>query len=134
MLIHQGWFTALYTQHLLNSQSLEFEICIFPREAIPLHYLFHIRSMMGVYDCHSSWLLVIYLFKYTFKNFIGTNQSNRLPWLYRLVSELVRNPEDWLSYVSYNPSFTQMEGKLPDIKSCFTRVLLAILASTSHHI
>ena len=38
MLIHQGWFTALYTQHLLNSQSLEFEICIFPREAIPLHY------------------------------------------------------------------------------------------------
>ena len=36
MLIHQGWFTALYTQHLLNSQSLEFEICIFPREAIPL--------------------------------------------------------------------------------------------------
>ena len=35
MLIHQGWFTALYTQHLLDSQSLEFEICIFPREAIP---------------------------------------------------------------------------------------------------
>ena len=39
MLIHQGWFTALYTQHLLDSQSLEFEICIFPREAIPSHYL-----------------------------------------------------------------------------------------------
>ena len=38
MLIHQGWFTALYTQHLLDSQSLEFEICIFPREAIPSHY------------------------------------------------------------------------------------------------
>ena len=38
MLIHQGWFTALYTQHLLNLQSLEFEICIFPREAIPSHY------------------------------------------------------------------------------------------------
>ena len=35
MLIHQGWFTALYTQHLLDSPSLEFEICIFPREAIP---------------------------------------------------------------------------------------------------
>ena len=35
MLFHQGWFTALYTQHLLDSQSLEFEICIFPREAIP---------------------------------------------------------------------------------------------------
>ena len=28
MLIHQGWFTALYTQHLLDSQSFEFEICI----------------------------------------------------------------------------------------------------------
>ena len=38
MLIHQGWFTALYTQHLLDSQSLEFEICILPREAIPSHY------------------------------------------------------------------------------------------------
>ena len=24
MLIHQGWLTALYTQHLLDSQSLEF--------------------------------------------------------------------------------------------------------------
>ena len=35
---HQGWFTALYTQHLLDSQSIEFEICIFPREAIPSHY------------------------------------------------------------------------------------------------
>ena len=39
MLIHQGWFTALYTQHLLDSPSLEFEICIFPREAIPSHYI-----------------------------------------------------------------------------------------------
>ena len=48
MLIHQGLFTALYTQHLLDSQSCEFEICIlqalhmhqrmFPREAIPSHY------------------------------------------------------------------------------------------------
>ena len=38
MLTHQGWFTALYTQHLLDSQSLEFEICIFPREAIPSQY------------------------------------------------------------------------------------------------
>ena len=38
MLIHQGWFTALFTQHLLNSQYLEFEICIFPREATPSHY------------------------------------------------------------------------------------------------
>ena len=28
MLIHQGWFTALYTQHLLASQSFEFLICI----------------------------------------------------------------------------------------------------------
>ena len=24
MLIYQGWFTALYTQHLLDSQSLKF--------------------------------------------------------------------------------------------------------------
>ena len=38
MLIHQGWFTALHTQHLLDSPSLEFEICIFSREAIPSHY------------------------------------------------------------------------------------------------
>ena len=38
MLIHQGWLTALYTQHLLDSQSIEFEICIFPREAISSHY------------------------------------------------------------------------------------------------
>ena len=38
MLIHQGWFTALYTQHLLDSHSFEFEICIFSREAIPSHY------------------------------------------------------------------------------------------------
>ena len=38
MLIHQGWFTALHTQHLLDSQSFELEICIFPREAIPSHY------------------------------------------------------------------------------------------------
>ena len=29
---------ALYTQHLLDSQSLEFEICIFPRKATPSHY------------------------------------------------------------------------------------------------
>ena len=28
MLIHQGWFTAIYTQHLLDSQSFKFEICI----------------------------------------------------------------------------------------------------------
>ena len=37
MLIHQGWFTLLYTQHLLESQSFEFLICIFSREAIPSH-------------------------------------------------------------------------------------------------
>ena len=28
MLIHQGWFTALYSQHLLHSQSFELLICI----------------------------------------------------------------------------------------------------------
>ena len=36
MLIHQGWFTALYTQHLLDSQSLEFEICILLPANMPL--------------------------------------------------------------------------------------------------
>ena len=36
MLIHQGWFTALYTQHLLNSQSFEFEICILQALNMPL--------------------------------------------------------------------------------------------------
>ena len=42
MLIHQGWFTSLYTLHLLDSQSYEFEICIFPRETIPSqkYYMF----------------------------------------------------------------------------------------------
>ena len=57
--IHQGWFTVLYSQHLLISQS--FEILIFtphavnmlhqrilPREAIPSHYVilcFYIYKM-----------------------------------------------------------------------------------------
>ena len=36
MLTHQGWFTALYIQHLLNSQSLEFEICILLPANMPL--------------------------------------------------------------------------------------------------
>ena len=45
MLIHQGWFTALYTQHLLDSQSLELEICIFPREAIPSHHTFAVLML-----------------------------------------------------------------------------------------
>ena len=36
MLIHQGWFTALYTQHLLDSQSFEFEICILQALNMPL--------------------------------------------------------------------------------------------------
>ena len=60
MLVYQGWFTALYTQHLHDSQSFEFEICIlqalnislirctngiFPREAIPSHYFpFRVNS------------------------------------------------------------------------------------------
>ena len=45
MLIHQGWFTALYTQHLLDSQSFALNMPLirctnvfFPREAIPSHY------------------------------------------------------------------------------------------------
>ena len=36
MLINQGWFTALYTQHLLDSQSFEFEICILQAPNMPL--------------------------------------------------------------------------------------------------
>ena len=36
MLIHQGWFTALNTQHLLDSQSLEFLICILLPANMPL--------------------------------------------------------------------------------------------------
>ena len=36
MLIHQVWFTALYTQHLLDSQSFEFEICILQALNMPL--------------------------------------------------------------------------------------------------
>ena len=35
MLIHLGWFTALYTQHLLDSQTFEVEICIL--QALKLH-------------------------------------------------------------------------------------------------
>ena len=33
---HQGWFTALYTQHLLDLQSFEFEICILQALKMPL--------------------------------------------------------------------------------------------------
>ena len=36
MLNHQGWFIALYTQHLLDSQSLEFLICILLPANMPL--------------------------------------------------------------------------------------------------
>ena len=36
MLIHQGWFTVLYTQHLLDSQNFEFEICILQALNMPL--------------------------------------------------------------------------------------------------
>ena len=36
MLTHQGWFTALYTLHLLESQSFEFLICILLPANMPL--------------------------------------------------------------------------------------------------
>ena len=36
MLIHQGLFTLLYTQHLPDSQSFEFEICILQALNMPL--------------------------------------------------------------------------------------------------
>ena len=56
MLIHQGWFTALYTQHLLDSQSLEFEICIFPREAIPVTLLPPPRRLAPSLGLGTSWV------------------------------------------------------------------------------
>ena len=56
MLIHQGWFTALYTQHLLNSQSLEFEICIFPREAIPSYYFPPPRRLAPSLGLGTTWV------------------------------------------------------------------------------
>ena len=36
MLTHQGWFTVLYSQHLLDSQSFEFLICILQPLNMPL--------------------------------------------------------------------------------------------------
>ena len=36
MLTLQGWFTALYTQHFLDSQSFEFEICMLQALNMPL--------------------------------------------------------------------------------------------------
>ena len=56
MLIHQGWFTALYTQHLLDSQSLEFGICIFPREAIPSHYFPPPRRLVPSLGLGTTWV------------------------------------------------------------------------------
>ena len=56
MLIDQGWFTALYTQHLLDSQSLEFEICIFPREAIPSHYFPPPRRLAPSLGLGTTWV------------------------------------------------------------------------------
>ena len=53
---HQGWFTALYTQHLLDSQSLEFEIYIFPREASPSHLLDFLFTDLLCSDSYSCML------------------------------------------------------------------------------
>ena len=36
MLIHKGWFTALYTLHLHDSQCFEYEICILQTLNMPL--------------------------------------------------------------------------------------------------
>ena len=36
MLIHQGWFTALFSQHLLDSPSFEFLVCILLTLQMPL--------------------------------------------------------------------------------------------------
>ena len=54
MLIHQGWFTAINIPNTYTIHSLEFEICIFPREAIPSHY-FPLRedsSRVLAWDLH----------------------------------------------------------------------------------
>ena len=56
MLIHQGWFTALYTQHLLDSQSLEFRICIFPRESIPSHYFPPPKRLVPSLGLGTTWV------------------------------------------------------------------------------
>ena len=56
MLIHQGWFIALYTQHLLDSQSFEFEICIFPREAIPVTLLPPPRRLVPSLGLGTTWV------------------------------------------------------------------------------
>ena len=79
MLIHQGWFTALYIQHLLDSQSLEFEICIFPREAIPSQYLLNNSRIhtLPLYNCHF----------YSFYNWeTQTSTSNPTP-NYQVIAE-----------------------------------------------
>ena len=47
MLFHQGWFTALYTQHLLDSRSFEFEICILQALNMPLIRCTNIFSKGG---------------------------------------------------------------------------------------
>ena len=56
MLIYQGWFPALYTQHLLDSQSFEFEICIFAREAIPSHYFPLPRRLVPSLSLGTTWV------------------------------------------------------------------------------
>ena len=56
MLNHQGWFTALFTQHLLDSHSLEFEMCIFPRKAIPVTLLPPPRRLAPSLGLGTSWV------------------------------------------------------------------------------
>ena len=48
---HQGWFTALYTQHLLDSQSFEIAICIL--QALNMQ-LIHCTNVFfqGRLSCH----------------------------------------------------------------------------------
>ena len=54
MLIHQGWFTALYTQHLLDSQSFEFEICILQALNMPLIRCTNVYVFQGRLSRHTT--------------------------------------------------------------------------------
>ena len=50
LIIYLPDIIALYTQHLLDSQSLEFEICIFPREAIPSQFIYPFVDCASVFQ------------------------------------------------------------------------------------
>ena len=77
MLIHQGWFTALYSQDLLASQSFEFESCILQALNMPLircanvlfqgrlfrHTSYYFFSLLDIIDQDIFYLLYIIMVK-----------------------------------------------------------------------